>query len=221
MLISVFFIQRDMRTPISRGLKNFAFSLDNIFLPEMDVNDEGKELNGVAYETLLEFGVLIPYADAFSYEGKGVLVVGNTGIGKTALVRGFKQAYAQKVNILAKDSPVIFKPKDEEPVVYRDRIQSPTKPFLVPFTNPQIDIDEFPLKYMVHLKLGPDNELEKSKRKDSSIEFMVDQKGYYYSAKAHSAVKKIFESVKCYNLFKSNDYDQQWNYVENIKRVLR
>jgi hypothetical protein len=57
-------------------------------------------------ERLTRFGLVTGFGDAFEYRGKGVIVVGHSGVGKTALVRQF--ATREGCRVLARDELLLY-----------------------------------------------------------------------------------------------------------------
>ena len=71
------------------------------------------------HRQITDFGLVIGYGDAFSYRRSGIVVVGNTNVRKSQLVRKFQEK--ELSDILAAKDLLIYDPEnDGHPEVYRD-----------------------------------------------------------------------------------------------------
>ena len=186
---------------MSQELKNYIDELDR-----RDVRLEGtggKEIDGAIFERLLSLGVLIPYADAFSFDDKGVLLVGKAGVGKSPIVEKFLQLYGRRAVILAVNNPVVYNPatyrlnEQTKPVVYLDDIGSQEIPFFAPFLlDAPEDFQEFQLGYIFNLKPGSGVKI-----REGSIESAIDEMvSWPKTQQSSQRLREMFTQVKCYNV---------------------
>lgn len=82
---------------MSLGINDGTFRRDGYFTTSLRYADR---------EKLIRFGLVAGFGDAFEYEGRGVVVVGHSGLGKTALVRQF--AENRGCHVLAEDELLLY-----------------------------------------------------------------------------------------------------------------
>lgn len=156
-------------------------------------------------EQLLSYGIALPYADSFSYLNKAVLVVGEKGIGKSPLVSALGKISSGKCNVLAYDTPTLFKQKKSASLkTYYDDINTTEYPFFVPFLF-RDSVFEFSVSHIFHLKYRDScEEIAKGDVNDAVNRMFSEM---YYSSNLEPQLKSMFDKVKCYNIFKKKGYD--------------
>jgi hypothetical protein len=63
---------------------------------------------GTLDAALTNAGVYRIFGDAFAYDGKGILIAGASGAGKTTLVRKFQEQEPEKIQFAVEDRPYFF-----------------------------------------------------------------------------------------------------------------
>ena len=187
---------------INPELQEYIRELDerNVFLKNAYGNSD--ELTDEDLEKLLGYGVVIPYANAYSFNGTGMLLVGEAGIDKQLSVSRISELYPQRFQLLAQDNPVIYQSQiNTNPVVYLDDIHSEDIPFFVPFIYPN-SVAEFPVEYLFHLKKSDRRETLEGSMSEA-INFMMFEAGFYPETHYNeSRLNEIFSQVRCYDVLR-------------------
>lgn len=210
--------------PINSALKTYVEELDrrNTYLHEMNVEDGkilGPDIDDKAFAKLLSFGVIIPYADAVSYDRKGILVVGEGGIGKSSLVKNMEKLFPETSQTLAFDSPTLYKPDNtERALVYLDDIGSNCFPFFVPFLYPS-ETDEFPIEYLIHLRENNRRSLREGDIQEAVNYMIFDGPGYPRTAAAERKMGEIVDGVRCFDFFKPRCYDSTRDLINTAGQI--
>jgi hypothetical protein len=125
--------------------QRLAHSLDDRDITFTDLEDDTS-----IYPMLVDKGIILAYADAFTYSGKAIIICGPSGIGKTTISKMFEAQGEGLTRILAEDSVTLFHDGFQTPAVYEDDIGSDENPFLVPFLYPE-ESESFDLDAIIHL----------------------------------------------------------------------
>lgn len=76
------------------------------------------------HREITDFGLIVGYGDAFSYKSSGIVVVGESDVGKSQLVKKFNEE--ELSDILANNELLIFRPDNKgQSEVYRDLFIEP------------------------------------------------------------------------------------------------
>ena len=186
---------------INPELQEYIRELDNRNASLIHARGSNK-LTDEELERLLSYGVAIPYADAYSFNEAGMLLVGEESIDKQSSVRRISELYPRRFQLLAQDNPVIYQPKiNMNPVVYLDDIRSEDVPFFVPFLFPG-SVPEFPVEYLFHLKRS-DRRATLEGDMSEAINFMMFEAGFYRRTRANERrLNEIFSQVRCYDVLR-------------------
>jgi hypothetical protein len=181
------------------------FPLDNVDPTDSPIN--AKETQ----EKLFSLGVVIPYADAFSYRGNAILLVGQPEIGKTPIAEGFQTNHANNSVVYATDHSMIYKPRrNAKPVVYLDDVNSTEHPFFVPFLFPNepgmMITEEVPLRFIFHLKKAQNLLIQEGNLAEAVDYMMFYMKDGKRAPSENHDLMDLFKEVKCYDLFKRLGY---------------
>lgn len=219
----------DSMRPINPDLKRYVEELDCKDTYLRGMNDEGDgtilgpDVDDEVFANLLSHGVVIPYADAVSYEKKGILVVGEGGIGKSPLVGKMQKLFPQESQVLAFDSPSIYQPDNtQRAVVYLDDIRSNEFPFFAPFLYPG-DIEEYPIEYLIHLRKDNRRILREGDIEEAVNYSVFEGSGYPRTREAETKMREILNGVKCYDFFKPMGYASSQdlrNYAREVKELV-
>jgi len=106
---------------------------------------------------LTDLGLVIGYGDAFSYKRSGIVVVVESGVGKSTLVQKFHKT--ELSDILAKNHYLISDPENNgQPEIYNDIIMEtddwmilPSEDAIDAYTNYLANNKGTPLRIVIHL----------------------------------------------------------------------
>ena len=186
---------------INTELQEYIRGLDtrNVFLKYARGSNE---LTDKELERLLSYGIAMPYADAYSFNEAGMLLVGEADIDKQLSVSRISGLYPQRFRLLAQDNPVIYQPQiNVNPVAYLDDIRSEDTPFFAPFLFPN-SVPEFPVEYLFHLKRS-DRRATLEGNMSETINFMMFEAGFYRRTIANERrLNEIFSLVRCYDVLR-------------------
>ena len=206
---------------IDSGLQQYAEQLDDRIGELAPGDAEIAELiagfNADIWQKLLSLGVFLPYCDAFAYREKGILLVGDCGVGKSPLSKEFCNAMESSgeagVSLhLDEDTTSLYSPTDHAsaPVVYHDdRIYSEEdkSPNLAPFAYPH-SLKEVPVHTIFHM-------IETNRRgheiRDGdlaeALDFMFFSGGSNHDTAANrSLISTAFDGIRCFDVFKDKGY---------------
>ena len=109
----------------------------------------------ITMERFARFGLIYGYGDSFAYNGKGIVVIGSTGYGKTTLVDGLAKVLPEKVKVLGNDSSLLYqKPDDPQLKVfaYPYDLEGSSWPDVVRRCIDYVETDPgFPVETMIYI----------------------------------------------------------------------
>lgn len=207
---------------IDKSLQNYIKGLnrENIYFSDHDLGNGDSNVVDIlppgVLEKLLGYGVVIPFAEAFSFNKKGILLIGEGGIGKTPILIEFKKLHPDITKEITQDSPVIYKKENMlKPILYDYNLDSSDLPFFAPFTN-QGSIDEFSLDYILHLKYRDNLQIKKGDIKEAVNHMVFEGCAYPETPENKNKVYEIFKNVKCFDVLKPMGYGSHKKGIERL-----
>lgn len=203
---------------INPALTEYALSMNsnNTFLRGMNHEECEKDIDDVMFEELLKFGVIFPYADAFSFNGKGVLLVGESGIGKTPIIK-FLMA-----ELFSEDNPLVYQPESSvNPIVFEGEGEA-YKPFLGPFITEKY-YETAPINYIFHLIESEERQIQRGDISKAIDYMLFEGVGYHKTTENKKRLIKMFEQVICFDILKRYGYKSDRELHEtaaSIEKIL-
>lgn len=203
---------------ISPEVKEFIESLD-----QRDFSLEDLESEEDTFIHLFRHGIIHPYGDTFAYDGKAVLICGDSGIGKTHLVEKFKRELGDRVQILAKDDPILYWDGKSNPVTYEDDINSNDYPFFVPFLFPG-EAPEFELNSIVHLKADGSRKVRSLDISDREVSgYLIESNNHNRTPELERILTLAMAGVHVFEYGKNQGYhnaaDLDLTYRDIVSRI--
>lgn len=203
-------IPRDLK--MLRLLKNIDEALIDSYIDFSEVTDNiGYKCENFPRNTvvvsLLEHGVIVGYADAFSYDGNGVLLVGESGAGKTSLLNRFAEDYPHSFTRLGENEVLMYLPLQGSPPLLMERFYANRRWLFLPsFTVPEL-FQQYPLKAIFYIKRdrGDDEKAaEKDKEKSwisiGDISEPLEQMVGRLNDEKKKTLERAFKDVRCYHM---------------------